>query len=279
MSKGVLLFAQNNAEIDYIQLAISAAQRIHKFLNVPVTLITDNRDYLVKTYPDKVDVFDSIIDIKTNLSQKRHFHDGSITVNVLAWNNFTRADAFDIRPYDETLIIDVDYLINSQVLNAVWGSDDDMSIYKSSYDLAQWRDVSSFQYINQYSIPFYWATVFYFKKTAASQSFFKIIQHVRQNWSYYRMLYSIESKTFRNDFAFSIAIHLLNNNSAGNTVSNLPGKLYYTVDKDLLVGVKDTTLTFLLEKEKYHGEYTLLQTNKLDVHVMNKYSLARNINE
>jgi len=277
MSKGVLLFAQNNAEIDYLQLAISAAQRVHKFLDVPVTLVTDNRDYLVKTYPDKIEIFDNIIDIKTKLSQKRHFYDGSMTTNVLAWNNFTRADAFDITPYDETLLIDVDYLINSTVLNAVWGSEDDMAIYKSSYDLAQWRDVSSFQYINQYSIPFYWATVFYFKKTASSQSFFKIIQHIRQNWSYYRMLYSVESKTFRNDFAFSIAIHLLNNNSAGSTVSNLPGKLYYTVDKDVLVGVKDTTLTFLVEKEKYHGEYTLLQTNKLDVHVMNKYSLARNI--
>jgi hypothetical protein len=36
---------------------------------------------------------------------------------------------------------------------------------------------------------------------------------------------------------------------------------------------------FLLEKEKYLGEYIALKTQGVDVHVMNKYSLLRLIDD
>jgi hypothetical protein len=279
MSRGVLLFAQNNPEIDYVQIAIFAAERINKFLNVPVTLATDNRDYFEKTYPDKISVFENIIDVNSAYNQKKQFYDGSITSKILPWKNFTRADAFDISPYDETLVMDVDYILNSSNLNNIWNSESDLAIYKTGYDLAQWRDTSSFEYFNRYTIPFYWATVFYFKKTASARAFFKIIQHIRYNWAYYRLLYVIDSPTFRNDYAFSIAIHLLNGNTNASNIANLPGKLYYTRDRDVLVSSADSSMTLLVEKCGHVGEYTLVKTDNLDVHVMNKYSLARCINE
>jgi hypothetical protein len=279
MSKGVLLFAQNNSEIDYVQMAIFAAERINKFLNVPVTLATDNRDYIKKTYLNKIGVFENIIDVSSTYNQKKQFYDGSMTNKVLPWKNFTRADAFDISPYDETLVMDVDYILNSSNLNKIWKSESDLAIYKTGYDLAQWRDTTSFEYFNQYTIPFYWATVFYFKKTAIAKSFFKIVQHIRYNWSYYRLLYAIGSSSFRNDYAFSIAIHLLNNHVDTNGIGSLPGKLYYIRDRDVLESYTDTSMTMLLEKQGHIGEYTLIKTNNLDIHVMNKYSLARCINE
>ena len=279
MSRGVLLFAQNNPEIDYVQMAIFAAERINKFLNVPVTLATDNREYLEKTYPDKIGVFENIIDVNSAYNQKKQFYDGSITNKILPWKNFTRADAFDISPYEETLVMDVDYILNSSNLNNIWNLESDLAIYKTGYDLAQWRDTSSFEYFNQYTIPFYWATVFYFKKTASARAFFKIVQHIRYNWAYYRLLYVIGSSTFRNDYAFSIAIHLLNGNTSASNIASLPGKLYYTRDRDVLVSSTDSSMTLLIEKCGHVGEYTLVTTDNLDVHVMNKYSLARCINE
>jgi hypothetical protein len=279
MSKGVLLFAQNNPEIDYVQMAIFAAERINKFLNVPVTLATDNRDYIERTYPDKINVFENIIDVDSAFTQKKQFYDGALTSKVLPWKNFTRADAFDISPYDETLIMDVDYILNSDNLNKVWDSAYDLAIYKTGYDLAQWRDTSSFEYVNQYTIPFYWATVFYFKKTAVAKSFFKIIQHIRHNWNYYRLLYAITTPAFRNDYAFSIAIHLLTGHTGTTSIASLPGKLYYTRDRDILESYTDSSMTLLVEKQGCIGEYTLIKPNNLDVHVMNKYSLARCINE
>lgn len=278
MSKGVLLFAQNNSEIDYVQLAIFAAERIKKFLNVPVTLATDNRDYIERTYLDHIHVFEHIIDINSDFVQKKQFYDGSITNKVLLWKNFTRADAYDISPYDETLIMDVDYVLNSDNLNKVWNSASDIAIYKTGYDLAQWRDTSSFEYFNQHTIPFYWATVFYFKKTASAKSFFRIVQHIRYNWAYYRLLYAIGSSSFRNDYAFSIAIHILTGSTGTSSIDSLPGKLYYTRDRDLLISSTDSSMTMLVEKQNHIGEYTLIKTSNLDIHVMNKYSLARCIN-
>jgi hypothetical protein len=279
MTRGVLIFAQNNAEIDYTQIAIFSAKQVKQHLNVPVTLVTENRKYLLEKYSDDAAVFDSIIDVESEFLQKRQFNDGSLTSKVLHWKNFSRSDCYDISPYDETLVIDADFIVNSNNLEKVWDSPNDFAIYKDSYDLAQWRDVTAFDYLNQYSIPFYWATVFYFKKSEATKSFFKFIQHIRKNWTYYRLLYSIDTKAFRNDFAFSIAIHVFNGGVDGDFAMPLPGKLYYTLDKDLLCKTNDTSMQFLVEKQQRHGDYTLIKTSNLDVHVMNKYSLARYINE
>jgi hypothetical protein len=49
----------------------------------------------------------------------------------------------------------------------------------------------------------------------------------------------------------------------------------YILDKDLLVDIADDKMKFLVEKEGYHGEYILVKTTGLDVHVMNKSSLLR----
>ena len=46
-------------------------------------------------------------------------------------------------------------------------------------------------------------------------------------------------------------------------------------DKDLLVDIVENKMKFLVEKEGYHGEYTLVKTTGIDVHVMNKSSLLR----
>jgi len=38
-------------------------------------------------------------------------------------------------------------------------------------------------------------------------------------------------------------------------------------------------MKFLIEKEKYRGEYTLMKTKSINVHVMNKFSISRILNE
>ena len=279
MTRGALIFAQNNSDIDYVQIAIFSAKQVKKHLKIPVTLVTENREYFLATYPEDLSLFDNIIDVNSELSQKKQFNDGSLTSKMLYWKNFSRSDCYNISPYDETIVIDADFIINSDILSRVWNAPTDFAIYKTSYDLARWRDSKAFKYINQTSAPFYWATVFYFRKSEITNAFFTLVQHIRQNWQYYKSLYSIDSETFRNDFAFSIAIHIFNGGTDGVFATPLPGKLYYTMDKDVLVSVKDNSMKFLVEKQQVHGDYTLLTTSNLDVHVMNKYSLARFINE
>ena len=89
------------------------------------------------------------------------------------------------------------------------------------------------------------------------------------------MLYQLENRMYRNDYAFSMAIHVLNGFQNNEILGEFPGKLYYTLDKDILVDINENKFKFLVEKQDYHGEYTLLKVEGLDVHVMNKFSLER----
>lgn len=271
MSRGALIFAQNNSEIDYTKLAVFAALRIERYLNIPVSIVTDSKEWLLKSQPLARDLFDRIIPLNVDTIQTKKFFDGTLTSKTLTWKNLSRVDCYELSPYDETLVIDSDYVVSSKNLSKIWKSKYDFLIYKDSFDLAQWRDIRSFNYINQLSIPFYWATVFYFKKTSYTRAFFNIIQHIRENYAYYRVLYNIDSTVFRNDFAFSIAISIMGDEFAGS----LPGKMNYALDRDLLVNLKDDAMQFLVEKKNYAGEYIATKTTGLDVHVMNKYSLTR----
>ena len=48
--KGVLIFARNNAQIDYIKQAHFLAKRIKEYLDLPTTIVTDSIDYIKNTY-------------------------------------------------------------------------------------------------------------------------------------------------------------------------------------------------------------------------------------
>ena len=64
MSKGVVLFAQNNHTIDYVKQAIFCAKKIKKHLNLSVAIATDNVEYLETTYPYyKKYIDDVVIDV------------------------------------------------------------------------------------------------------------------------------------------------------------------------------------------------------------------------
>jgi hypothetical protein len=254
MTKGVLIFAQNNSEIDYVKLAVAAARRVKEYLNVPVSLVTDSPDHLSNLNAE--DVFDQVIDLwkvtdyRNSQIQNRSFHDGTLQKKNLKRKNFSRADCYGLSPYDETLVIDSDYIVCSDNLKSIWENVYDFAIYKTSYDLSRWR--ISYDHLNQYSIPFYWATVFYFKKNEYTESFFDLVQKIKENWSYYRLLYCIDAGTFRNDYAFSIAINIMNGgNPNGDFASPLPGKLYYTVDKDIVDSIQGNQTRVLVEKESY----------------------------
>jgi hypothetical protein len=269
MTHGAVIFAQNNGAIDYVKIATFSAKQIKQHLNIPVSLVTDSPDAVTEN------IFDQIIIINSNTTQTKKFHDGTLSSKNLIWKNLSRSQVFDLTPYDTTLVIDSDYIINSSVLLPAFDSTSNFQIYRTSLDLAGWRNTTSFDRLNQYSIPFYWATVFVFKKDEITQAFFNIVDNIKLNWEYYRLLYTIDSKVFRNDFAFSIAIHIMNNNTTGEFATALPGNMTYILDRDLLVEMAEDKMQFLVEKEGYHGEYTLVKTTGLDVHVMNKSSLLR----
>jgi hypothetical protein len=273
MTTGCVIFAQNTVGVDYVKLALFAAKRVKQFLSIPVSLATDSADYL-SFYPEHTEVFDQIINIYGSNNQQKKFYDGTLAHSTSEWKNVTRNQVYEITPYDRTLVIDSDYIINTDTLARALDNDYEFQIYKKNFDLSGWRP-NTFARINQHSIPFYWGTVFIFEKTPSTRSFFDLIEYIKVNWEYFRIVYKIDSHLYRNDYAFSIAIHIMNGLTEGDFGWELPGKMNFTLDRDFVVSMKDSSMQFLVEKQHYPGEYTLVKTNNLDMHVMNKQSLTR----
>ena len=270
MTRGVLLFAYNNEQIDYVAQACFIAKRVKQYMNLPTTIVTDNSERVVKFY-NGYEIFDQIIVSQLKQKNKKTYADGSLSRKVLEFKNFNRSDAYDITPYEKTLVIDTDYVVSNNLLEQCFDSTNDLMMYSTGTDISGWRDQEEFKYISETSIKFYWATCVYFTKNKSNKIFFDLVSHIKENYTHYRNLYQITSTVFRNDFAFSIAAHILGN------VKELPGSMVYSTSGDILQEIKNDELKMLVEKQDRVGEYTLLKTKGINLHVMNKFSLNRNI--
>lgn len=270
MSKGILVFARNNSQVDYVKQAVFLAIRAKEYLNLPVSIATDAIDY-VNTFPK---VFDQIISVpfREGKSLKR-YHNGTLVQKQLEFKNDDRVRAYDLTPYDETLVLDTDIIIGDDKYLHCFTQIEDLLMYKTAYDLANFRDYSEFKYLYDAGIDFYWATCVFFRKTKTNKIFFDLLQHIQDNWYHYRTIFQIRQSTFRNDHAFSIGVHIMNGYQSGNFASAMPGKLFYTADRDILWELKGNQYLFLIEKPNYLGEYTPIKF-KGTIHVMNKFSLS-----
>tara|TARA_A100001388_G_C28704889_1_gene468099 strand:- start:17 stop:850 length:834 start_codon:yes stop_codon:yes gene_type:complete len=275
MSNGILCFANNNGKIDYLKQAIFLANRAKQYLNLPVSIATSSKRDLDYLYKEQASIFDHIIEIPDVYDNTKRYYNGSLNYEYLLFKNYNRTNSYNLSPYNKTLVMDTDVIICNDSLSKAFNMVEDFQIYRHCVDLCDWRDSSEFNFINDIGIPFYWATCFYFKKTANTKIFFDLMKHLEKNWIHYSRIYNLGSKNFRNDHIFSIAIHMMNGYEIGDWAKCLPGKLFYTLDRDQIYQIKDNKLKFLVEKENRSGEYTLASTNGSNVHVMNKFSLEK----
>lgn len=282
MTKGILVFAVNNDNIDYLMQACFVAKRAKQFLNIPVSLATTDKKYFVEKYSTYRNLFDKIIELEGRNTAKinyKRYYDGAYNYKILKFRNRHRCKAYELTPYDQTIVIDTDYVINSKKLLKVFNDKNNFLIYKDAVDISGWRKDPEFDYINDTGIEFYWATCFFFRKSPEAKLFFNTLNHVVDYYDHYRLIYNVGTETFRNDHAFSIALHILNGNKPGDFAKQFPGELFYTLDRDLFAQMEAGKNTFLVEKKGYTGEYTAICTNDIDVHVMNKFSLNDRIRE
>ena len=273
MRKGVLLFANNNSQVDYIKQACYLAKKVKKHLKVPVSLVTSDRSRVTDFYP--YEVFDRIIEKRSNNKFSKRYNDGALSHKKLEFNNDLRPLAYELTPYDTTLILDTDYIICNDIFKDVFDTTKDILLYKDSTDITLHRNFTEFKRISDTSIDFYWATCVVFKKTAFTKMFFELIEHIRQEWNHYANLYQLNTRIYRNDYSFSIAVDILKSDNIGL----MPGTMLYSTDKDVLFKIEDDKLKFLVEKKDRLGQYTAVYTHKQNVHVMNKFSLNRMIGE
>jgi hypothetical protein len=248
-----------------------------KYLNVPASLITDistinwMKDSGISDIANKI--FEhTIIDNNPQTNNSRKLYDG-LDNTVVPFLNFNRSSAWDLTPYDRTLLIDSDFLIFSNRLSEYWNVDSDLMIGESIKDIYDTGRIGYHdRYISDVGIKLYWATTVMFTKNEKTKIFFDLVTHIKNNYQYYADTYRFDSKQFRNDIAFSVVKHILNGFEQSNT-EDLPPVLTL-LDRDVLCSV-NKKLTVLVSP-KLDSNFCAAATSGIDIHVMNKQSIIRN---
>tara|TARA_B110000238_G_scaffold139945_1_gene150930 strand:- start:1871 stop:2722 length:852 start_codon:yes stop_codon:yes gene_type:complete len=272
MNKGVVLFAFNNSSIDYIKQAIYCAKRIKKYLKLPVQLITDNKEYIDDKFPFYKKYIDEVTCCDAPVSSTRTFHDGIYgEYPKLTWANSARDSAYELSIFEKTLVIDTDLLISNDKLLKCFDTGEDFMIAKDYHMVNTEKHYPSLDRLSDKSIPMYWATILYFTKSNTAKTVFDTVQHIKENYNYYRLTYDIVETKFRNDFAFSIAVHMMRGFvEDGHWPKPIPSDMWVSLDKDLLVDIKNDSIQLLAQRD---WDYLLVALSDATVHVMNKFSL------
>lgn len=287
MSKrGFLIFANNNPELDYGLVALINALMIKTNLKENhVTFVTDEHTlaYLKESRGQALldKAFDNIIvqdwnEVKEAHTQRR-FYDTKSTAKVLPWYNGSRKNAYDLSPYEETILIDCDYLVADKTLDLCWGSHEEIMINKDAITLEHKPPRITERYLNPYNISMYWATCVYFRKGDKAKLLFDLVAHVRENWEYYRFVYGFGGILYRNDFAFSIAIHMMNGFVSKDAIGSLPTPYLFTsFDSDELYDVPaKNEFLFYVNDTTEDWRFRLSRVKNTSVHVMNKFAVTR----
>lgn len=278
MTRGVLIFAHNSREIDYALMATIAGGLAKKHLSVPVTLVSDDTTlkYFKSTscYDIALNTFENILTAEPpDTGNTRKLRDGT-TYKTVPFINSNRSSAYDLTPYDTTLLIDSDYLIFSDKLNEYWNLDYDVMIGHSMNDLIGNRSEVLDKRVSEVGPHMYWATTVMFKKNKNSEIFFNLVSYIRENYDYYADLYRFDNRQYRNDIAFSVAKHILSAFHC-DTSGSLP-EIPTAFDSDILHKVSDSgLLQFLLSDRHNPQQFSLGSTKGSDVHILNKHSIIR----
>lgn len=234
MSKGIVAFAVNTSETDYVGIAHTTLSHASKVLGIPYTVITslDQDNWVNHRY-----------DIDTE--------------KFVEWRNVGRYHAYELSPYDETLVMDVDYVVQDSRLLEVFDTEFDYLLQRHSHSL----NGPMHEMMGPHSLPFVWATVFAFRKTPRAKMYFELVQRVQDNYGYYRELFKVQERNYRNDYAFAIADYILNGYTVGT--NSIPGSML-TIDQPISkIEVRENTFIIRDAAQAYI-------VPKTDTHIMSK---------
>jgi len=261
MTTGALLFAFNNERTDYVKLASWNAQRIRRFLEIPVAVVTDSADH-----PD-LQAFDRVIVSEHGNSGARYFEDYGQSVT---WHNTNRTDAYSLSPWQQTLVLDADYVVDSDSLKMVLASDQHFMCFRHAFDVSGSDNDFLMPTFGRYKFPMWWATVMVFCKSKRTELIFDMMSMVKQHWQHYRDIYAIEKSPYRNDYALSIALAMVNGHVL--TIPSIPWNMASVLPKDRLVWNGSQWSVHFLDRNNNRRRVNL---NGTDFHAMGKKNLEQ----
>jgi hypothetical protein len=277
MTQGILIYAHNNRTVDYALMAMIAGGLAKKNLQVPVSLVTDTSTIVwmkeSNIFRQAESVFEHVITVdRPTTDNQRRLHDGQ-TGQMIPFINTNRSTAWDLTPYDRTLLIDSDFFIFSNRLGEYWDVDADVMLGNAINDI--YNDTRTGyldRHVSNTGVKMYWATTVMFSKNLNSKLFFNTVNYVKENYTQFADVFRFDPRQFRNDIAFSVAKHILDGYQQDDTLSLPP--VLSALDKDILHTVNDNSLTFLIDY-KLTNLYCAASISGVDVHIMNKQSVIR----
>lgn len=267
MSKGVLIFAYNSS-LNYVEMATVAAKLVKKYLDLPVTLVTNSIEVTDQ-------VFDNIIILDLGESKfERVFNFGSSKEKVI-WHNQNRSSAYDLSPYDQTLLIDADYLMFDDNLKYLFDTNLEIACYNRVVDITGSNHLQMGARVGFPGIPMQWATVLYFTKNKLAMSVFDLMKIIRNNYLYYSAAYNFDPQLFRNDYALSIALQALTGyNTKKFTV--IPGPLMTANSSVALTEVRKSGELIFRWKQQNNSKSLMIRLRDTNIHIMNKRTITNN---
>jgi hypothetical protein len=258
MTTGALIFAYNNEQIDYVAMAAWTAENIRRHLEIPVALVTDRPTDLH---------FEQVIIADPGGTNGRWF--GDYDTNV-TWHNRSRVNAYELSPWQQTLVLDADYVVASDQLKTVLNSKEDFLAHRWAYDVTGLKDFEDLNYFGAHNMPMWWATVMMFRRSKQAQLIFETMNMIRDNWDHYRNIYSNRLHAYRNDHALTIALGVVNGHTLDH--NGIPWNLAsLTPDHELTqLGPDEYRIDFLTPEQK--PKWIKLQGQ--DFHAMGKKTLG-----
>jgi hypothetical protein len=268
MSRGVILFAFNSPKYNYYDMAKHTAKRVEHFLKLPVTLVTDEDSMPAGEF----EYWDKVVKIKPD---KNNFRDWGM------WINKGRYMAYELSPYNETILLDVDYIINSDKLLTLFDIDTDFCCHNRTNFL---MNVGAPQeLLSSYSYETLWATVVMFRKSNRAEQIFNCLEMVQKNYEHYANIHHFIAPVYRNDYALTLALRIANGHSSDSR-DVIPWDLLH-VGKNTQVyrngddqlGTEYTVMFDNWQRGKIRKEYITIKDQ--DFHVMDKEIYVEMINE
>jgi len=199
MTTGALIFAFNNEKTDYVKMATWCAERVRKHLDIPVAIVTD------ASKPDLYQCFDHVINAKSETGGSRYFEDYGDSVS---WHNAGRTNAYGLSPFEQTLVLDSDYVVCGDQLKQLLTAPQDFLAHRTAFNVAR-PEEPFLDTFGRNKFPMWWATVMMFRKSPTAQYIFDCMEMIKNNWQHYRDLYGVAERNYRNDYALSIALGIV----------------------------------------------------------------------
>lgn len=267
MTRGCVLFAFNNDRVDYVAQAQWSAPRINRHLDLPVTLVTD-------VMPNNTSMFDQVV-IQPSRSGGTRKYDHMNADSSAHWYNRGRCQAYNVSPYNETLVLDTDYIVASNKLKTLFETNQDLLCHRYVLDVTDRRNFASDTRFGDVEMPMWWATVLFFRKSALAQSVFEMMDMIESNWYHYSRLYKFSQELYRNDYAISIALNTVYGHMQEH-IPSIPWPLFTSFYDVYLNQLSDDSFKLnyvrMVDNKERH-QYMILTDQ--DLHVMNKPDLGK----